>query len=93
MGVLCSIVNSNAKQKDAAPLVSALHLRMVSLSTSIWWEYIPSESNVSDGGSRTGVTDPVAIALGFNMRHIECPQLRNNFMQCMPSDWESFWVE
>ena len=60
MGVLCNIANGSAKQLDAGTVTFALHLQLASLRSSAWWEWVESESSCSDGGSRVGITCPVA---------------------------------
>ena len=65
MGVLCNIVNGSSRAGDAGTLVFALHLQMARLNSCIWWEWVESESNCSDGGSRVGVCCPLARQLGI----------------------------
>ena len=91
MGVLCNIVNGAAKHIDAGSLTFALHLRLASLNCTSWWEWVESESNCSDGGSRVGVACPVAEALGIPLVEHEFPQLPENFLRMQPEAWETFW--
>ena len=94
MVVKCNIVNGASKQLDAGSLTFALHLRLASLNTACWWEWIASESNCSDGGSRVGVGTvecPMAKSLGIILEHIEFPRLPRNFMWMRPCEWAEFW--
>ena len=92
MGVLCNIVNGSSRQLDAGTLTFALHLRLASLRSVAWWEWVESESNCSDGGSRIGATCPLAKSLGISLRDIEFPEIPYNFMRMSPADWASFWA-
>ena len=74
MGVLCNIANGAARELDAGTVAFAIHLRLAALKASIWWEWVESESNCSDGGSRVGVTCPLAKKLGITLKEI--PSLR-----------------
>ena len=53
MGVIHMIVNGAAKAADLCAFTLALHRRISKLNFDILWEYLPSQSNISDGGSRT----------------------------------------
>ena len=48
-------------------------LRLARLRTAPGWDHVESAANPSDGGSRTGVSDPVAAALGFALVQAEFP--------------------
>ena len=93
MGVLCNIVNGSAKQLDAGTVTFALHLQLAALRSSAWWEWVESESNCSDGGSRVGVTCPVAKSLGITLKEIQFPAIPNHFMRMTPLEWARFWEE
>ena len=93
MGVLCNIVNGASRQLDAGTVTFALHLRLASLRSSAWWEWVESESNCSDGGSREGVTCPVAKSLGITLREVDFPAIPLDFMRMVPSNWTKFWEE
>ena len=93
MGVLCNIVNGAAKQIDAGALTWALCLRLARLNTSMWWEWVESASNCSDGGSRVGISCPVAKSLGIQLKEVPFPVLPENFMYASPEQWEHFWQE
>ena len=48
-------------------------IRLARLRTAPWWDHVESAARPSDGGSRTGVSDPVAAALGFVLVQAEFP--------------------
>ena len=93
MGVLCNIVNGAARELDAGTVTFALHLRLAELKASVWWEWVESESNCSDGGSRVGITCPVASGLGITLEEIPFPPIPLEFMRMSPSEWARFWKE
>ena len=91
MGVLCNIVNGASRELDAGTLTFAMHLRLVNLNATCWWEWVASESNCSDGGSREGVTCPMARKLGISLVRKQFPDLPEGFTQMKPSEWENYW--
>ena len=93
MGVICNIVNGSSRTGDAGTLTFALHVRLATLGTTAWWEWVQSESNCSDGGSRVGTACPVARSLGISMREIQFPGIPRHFMRMSPKDWVKFWEE
>ena len=93
MGVLCNLVNGSARQIDAGTVTFALHLQLATLRSSVWWEWVESESNCSDGGSRDGITCPLAKELGIPLREIKFPDIPTHFMRMSPLEWAKFWEE
>ena len=93
MGVLCNIINGTSSQLDAGSLTFALHLRIATLQITPWWEWVESDSNCSDGGSRIGITCPLARELGIHMSQMPFPRLPDDFLSSNPSDWVEFWEE
>ena len=93
MGVLCNIVNGSSRAFDAGTLVFALHLQLARLNSTIWWEWVESESNCSDGGSRVGICCPLAEQLGIQLVERHFPVLPHNFLRLNPRGWEQFWDE
>ena len=93
MGVLCNIVNGAASELDAGTLVFALHLRMTMLNTSCWWDWVESEFNCSDGGSRVGVCCPLAKMLNIELVEIPFPNFPTNFLNLGPLGWSNYWKE
>ena len=93
MGVLCNIVNGASRAEDADTLIFALHLRMAKLRVRGWWEWVESESNCSDGGSRVGITCPLAKQLGIPLVEVPFPFIPPNFEFLDPEEWERWWVD
>ena len=91
MGVLCNIVNGSARQLDAGTVTFALHLQLASLRSSVWWEWVESESNCSDGGSREGISCPIAKELGITLKEVDFPDIPAHFMRMTPLEWSKFW--
>ena len=90
MGVLCNIVNGASRAFDAGTLVFALHLQLAKLNATVWWEWVESESNCSDGGSRVGVFCPLAKMLRIPLVDCAFPEFPADFWTMSPRDWERF---
>ena len=93
MGVLCNIVNGSSRAFDAGTLVFALHLQLARLNSTIWWEWVESDSNCSDGGSRVGICCPLAEHLGIQMVERQFQELPHDFLRLSPRGWEQFWKD
>ena len=90
MAVLSCLILGRSRELDLGALTFGIHLRCFHLGTAPWWEYVRSGANVSDGGSRVGVTDPVAAALGIRLRPVSFPALPP-VLTCSFKDWTDFW--
>ena len=53
--------------------------------------YVPSASNIADGGSREGVTDPVAAAAGISLRQVDFPMSLRELIYAKPAVWAAHW--
>ena len=91
MGVIHTVVNGASSQIDQGSLTMALHRKMAALCATIWWEYVPSQSNISDGGSRTGVTCELAKQAGIELSYLNCKPLPVSFPFVMPREWDLWW--
>lgn len=56
-------------------------------------EWVESEYNCSDAGSREGVTWPLAHSLGVELWEVQFPNIPLHFMRMSVSDWKSFGEE
>ena len=54
---VAALVRGTSSQEDVHEIVQATHLTLHRLSTRVWWEWIDSSSNPSDGLSRCGLQD------------------------------------
>ena len=91
IGVICSVVKGDSRPADLANLVQALHFRMADLESLVWWEYVPSASNLSDGGSRVGTACELAEAAGIELVHKDFPNLPKSFPKASPSSFVDWW--
>ena len=91
IGVIHNIVNGAARARDATSFSAALQHQIAAIATTSWWEYVESESNLSDGGSRDGCSCPLAKAAGIKLFQVELPPLSPNFPVCDPRDWAEWW--
>ena len=90
LSVLSCLILGRSRELDLGALTFGIHLRLFLLGTAPWWEYVRSGANVSDGGSRVGVSDPVAAALGISLRWVPFPAFPP-VLSCSFSDWIDFW--
>ena len=65
VGVLAQLTKGASSAEDLSPIVSAIHFLIVMFDMRIWWEYVESEANISDGLSRKGANDDMAIRLSW----------------------------
>ena len=79
MSGLCMLVSGTARARDLSACSFATHLGLTLLGCRVWWEYVDSAANSADGGSRNGVLDAHAAALGFALRRVALPALPANF--------------
>ena len=91
IGVIHNIVNGASSQLDLGSMVLGLHRRLALLKVSIWWEYVPSPSNISDGGSRVGITCPLAKEAGISLKQVPCSILPHGFPFSHPVVWDEWW--
>jgi len=69
---LYSVVKGSCKHKAVNRAVAVTHFFMYVFDISIWWEFIDSKANWSDGVSRRGQADEFARAHGFNLTPLPC---------------------
>ena len=91
IGVIHMIVNGTAKEPDLGSLTLALHLRMAELRSTCWWEYVPSLSNISDGGSRAGVSCAMASAARIPLVQVPFMLPPPSFPLVRTRDWRDWW--
>ena len=91
MGVIHNIVNGTARAVDSGAFTHALHLRMAALSMLAWWEYVPSKSNISDGGSRDGIACSLAAAAQVPLREVEFRLPPLGFPRVAAVAWDDWW--
>ena len=67
---MSSLIRGGAKPEDVGRIAAAAHILMLELHCRIWFEWIDSESNPSDGLSRLGLEDPWTVAQGWLLQEI-----------------------
>ena len=73
LGVVGAFSKGASSIGDFDPIVHAVTLASVALNIKTWYEHVDSNANCADGGSREGVSDPVAARLGIELRWAEDP--------------------
>ena len=67
MTALCSLVKGACRAEDLSHLAFAHHSLLSVIDSVSWFEWVQSESNVADGGSRFGVCDRTSASLGIQL--------------------------
>ena len=79
---IAALARGTSSQDDVHELVQATHLTLHRLSSRVWWEWIDTSSNPSDGLSRSGLSDPWTLQQNWMLEEIPFPVLasRSNFL-------------
>ena len=92
MAALQSAVNGASSAIDMCALAHLLSVRSSQLAVRLWIEYVQTDSNLADGGSRVGVGCELAKARGIALRYFDCPRLPNEFPHSFEnSSIDLFW--
>ena len=78
--VLSCLVMGSSRIADLSEAVYVACGAMATHRISVWFEHVESCANVADGGSRAGVSDPVAENMGIQLTQLEWPKLDGNFV-------------
>ena len=73
IGALMALVKGGCAKRDLAQLAKFAQTVNAVLDILPWYEYVPSLSNASDGGSRVGVLDSTARHLNVPLSEIAFP--------------------
>ena len=88
---LCSLVKGGASRTDLAAIANGMWIGMCMLDVRGWFDYVESESNVADGGSRVGRADALAQSMGIRLSQIGTFALPASFPRTSPTEWEGWW--
>jgi len=91
LGVVFCAVKGDSSAIDLSCMSRALCMRTLALETTVWFEYVESEANIADGGSRCGVECPVSREAGIHLREVPCPKLPTAWNH--KADWSEFWSQ
>ena len=71
---IAALARGTSSQDDVHELVQATHLTLHRLSSRVWWEWIDTSSNPSDGLSRSGLTDPWTLSQNWKLEETVLPR-------------------
>ena len=91
MSVIYALANGTAKVPDLGSPTFATNLRLSELQTQAWFEYVPSWSNLADGGSRDGIKDQMAKDVNCGLEWTHSIALPSSFPWSMPCEWQKSW--
>ena len=92
LSALSGFVLGSSKAADLGSLVFGAHLCFTKRGIRAWWDYVPSASNIADGGSRVGPQDPVARAAGIELVQCPFPDSLHAMVYAPPESWSRFWA-
>lgn len=70
---VASLIRGSSQQPDVHTICQFSQVMLHTLGTRVWWEWINSESNPSDGLSRLGLSDPWSADQGWLLAEYEFP--------------------
>ena len=70
---LGALLKGRSRDPMLHTIVQIIHLLLFVLDTRVWWEWVESKSNWSDGSSRLYLKCPWARRNGFSMREVTQP--------------------
>ena len=73
VSTLSALVKGGSKAPDVDRAAAVVSLVAQMCNARVWFEYIESKSNWSDGLSRLLVEDPWVASRGFTLRQMEVP--------------------
>ena len=69
--VCSAYIKGSSSSSDVDHLASIAHLLACRSSIRVWYEWIDSNSNISDGLSRDGLQDAYAISQGWQLQEVD----------------------
>jgi len=91
LSALCSIVKGCSRRTDLAGVACGIQVGMDEYRVLGWYDYVESESNFTDGGSRVGVACPLAAAHAVPLLPITDCSLPAAFPHATPGQWREWW--
>ena len=83
-----SLIRGSSSEADVHEIALSSSILSTSLGSRIWYEWIDSDSNLSDGLSRLGLQDPWTLSQGWELREFPVPSFlfQVNYL-------EDFWLK
>ena len=78
-GAVSSLIRGAARVEDIDQVAALTTVKQATLKASIWFEWIDSDSNPSDGLSRDGVVDPWTVDQGWELTDLGSPDWSHIF--------------
>ncbi len=70
---VASLIKGSSQQPDVHAICQFSQVLIHTLGGRVWWEWINSESNPSDGLSRAGLSDPWSVNQGWSLTELQFP--------------------
>jgi hypothetical protein len=91
MSSMCALVTGSCRAEDLASVATSMHVGLMQHRCWAWLEYVESDSNIADGGSRVSVTCPDAAKAGFPMEQYPFLGLPQGFPRSTANQWIDWW--
>ena len=76
-----AMIRGSSSTADVGAMAQAVHWLLMRHDCRVWFEWIDSDSNPSDGLSRAGILDPWTLTQGWNVRPGMLPAWKNDLSQ------------
>ena len=91
LAALSGFVNGHSQVHDLSSIYAGAGVAARAFGLAPWFEYVPSPSNIADGGSRIGIADPVARLAGISLSPAEFPTTWPSLWSFRASEWAAFF--
>ena len=71
--VAAAAIRGSSGEEDVSTMVQATHLMWMHLGCRVWIEWVDSLSNLADGLSRLGLSDPWTLQQGWQLAESPVP--------------------
>jgi len=80
-----SLIRGSTKAEDVGHLAAAAQIQALRLGAAVWFEWVASDDNPSDGLSRGGLTDPWTIRQGWSLHEFDKNTVLSTFSEVRSS--------
>jgi len=88
---LCALVKGGSRRVDLAGLAYGVWHGLGAFDMRAWFDYVESESNLADGGSRVGPVDVLARRMGVRLAPLPSFSLPKGFPRATTDQWSDWW--
>ena len=93
MPALYTLMAGKSKVADLSTLAFGCHIGLTRFTVTPWFEYVESDANIADGGSRVGVEDSIARSVGIHLYYVKFPYFPVPLVGVPAKQWVAFWSD